>query len=74
MMSLTSSGFALYKRERISVFMQTDLPEPVVPAISICGSLAMSPTMQLPLMSLPTAKEIFDLLFLKTGESMTSRA
>ena len=74
MMRRTSSGLALYSSETMSVFMHTDLPEPVVPAMSMCGSLAMSPTMQLPLMSLPTANEILDLLLRKAGESMTSRA
>ena len=36
--------------------VQTDLPEPVVPAISRWGSLAMLPTIQLPPMSFPRAK------------------
>ena len=58
----------------ISEFMHTDLPEPVVPAMSRCGSLPMSPMMRLPPMSLPTAKETFDLLFSNSGESITSRA
>ena len=35
MIILTSSGRALYSSEMIKVFIQTDLPEPVVPAISI---------------------------------------
>ena len=74
MMSLTSSGFALYRSEMIRLFMQTDLPEPVVPAISRCGSLPISPMMRLPPISLPTAKETFDLCFANSGESMTSRA
>ena len=54
-------------------FMHTDLPEPVVPAISIWGILAMLPTMQLPPMSLPTEKEDFPLARANSGESMTSR-
>ena len=54
--------------------MHTDLPEPVVPAMSICGSFAMSPMMRLPPMSLPTAKEMRDLLLRNSGESITSRA
>ena len=58
----------------MSEFMQTDLPEPVVPAISICGSFPMSPMMRLPPMSLPTAKEMRDLLLRNSGESITSRA
>lgn len=57
----------------MSEFMQTDLPEPVVPAMSICGSLEMLPMMQLPPMSLPTANESLDLALRKAGESMMSR-
>ena len=40
MMSFTSSGPDLYKRLMIMEFMHTDLPEPVVPAISIWGIFA----------------------------------
>ena len=36
--------------------VQTDLPEPVVPAMITCGIFVMSPTTALPVMSLPTAK------------------
>ena len=61
MMSFTSSGPALYSKLMMMEFMHTDLPEPVVPAISTWGSLAISPTMQLPPMSLPTAKATADL-------------
>ena len=38
--------------------MHTDLPEPVVPAMSTCGSFEIFPTMFLPLMSLPTANSV----------------
>ncbi len=41
--------------ERIIAFIATDLPEPVVPATSRCGILARSATMDLPVMSLPSA-------------------
>ncbi len=41
----------------IRELVHTDLPEPVVPAMSRWGSLAMLPTMHLPPMSLPTAKD-----------------
>ena len=58
----------------IRLFMQTDLPEPVVPAMSRWGSLPMSPTMLMPPISLPTAKESRDLARLNTPEPMTSRA
>ena len=74
MMSLTSSGVDRYRREMIRLFMQTDLPEPVVPAISKCGSLLISQIIRLPPISLPTAKATFDLFLLNSGESMTSRA
>ena len=73
MMKRTSSGVDLYSRLTISELVHTDLPEPVVPAISTWGSLAMSPTMQLPPMSLPTAKATRDLCSAKARESMTSR-
>ena len=41
--------------------MHTDLPEPVVPAISMWGSLEILPTIQEPPISLPTAKLDLDL-------------
>ena len=41
--------------------MQTDLPDPVVPAISKWGILEMLPTMHCPAISLPTAKDSLDL-------------
>ena len=37
--------------------IQTDLPEPVAPAISRCGILAMLATVMLPAISLPSATE-----------------
>ena len=54
-------------------FIHTDLPEPVVPAISMCGIFAIFPTIQDTPISLPTAKEDLDLAFANSGESMTSR-
>ena len=57
MMRRTSSGVDLYSSEISMELMHTDLPEPVVPAISMCGILAMSPMTGLPVMSLPTAKD-----------------
>ena len=53
--------------------MHTLLPLPVVPAISIWGILEILPTMQLPPMSLPTAKLSFDEAFLNAAESRISR-
>ncbi|MNT80832.1 hypothetical protein D3C72_2203540 [compost metagenome] len=46
---------ALYSRDRIMALIPTDLPEPVVPAISRWGILARSATTGLPAMSLPSA-------------------
>ena len=40
--SLTSSGLALISIEQIIPLTQTDLPEPVAPAISICGVFTRS--------------------------------
>ena len=73
MIKRTSSGLDLYIRLTISELVQTDLPEPVVPAISTWGSFPISPTMQCPPMSLPTAKATEDLWFTKAGDSTTSR-
>ena len=47
------SGRSRYTRLRIMVLMATDLPEPVVPAISICGVRARSMMMDSPPMFLP---------------------
>ena len=58
--SFTSSGRALYKILIIIVLMQTDLPEPVAPAISKCGIFAISVTTTCPPMSFPAAKAMFD--------------
>src|SRR5574344_1133892 len=73
MMNRTSSGVDLYSRLTIRELVQTDLPEPVVPAISTWGSLAMSPMMRLPPMSLPTAKATLALCPVNSRDSMTSR-
>ena len=54
-------------------FVQTDLPEPVVPAMSTCGSFEMLPTMFLPLMSLPTAKAVVDGCCVNSRDSSTVR-
>ena len=61
MISFTSSGCALYKILMIRVLIHTDLPEPVAPAISIWGILAISATTVLPAISLPTAKAMLEL-------------
>ena len=73
MIRRTSSGLALYRMLMMSVLMKTDLPEPVEPAISRWGIFAISPTMILPPISLPTANEIFEEAFSKGSDSRSSR-
>ena len=73
MISFTSSGFALYKILIMSVLIQTDLPEPVAPAISKCGIFAISATTTCPLISLPTANAMLEGNFWKLSDSSRSR-
>ena len=61
MISLTSSGAALYKILIIKVLIHTDLTDPVAPAINKCGILARSVTTVFPPISFPTAKANLDL-------------
>ena len=53
--SLTSSGVVLNNRVVMMELMHTDFPEPVEPAISICGSLLISAYTLSPERSLPKA-------------------
>ena len=53
-------------------FVNTDLPEPVVPAISICGIFEISPTTILPSISLPTANISSCFIFLYSSLSISS--
>ena len=73
MMKRTSSGVDLYSRLMMRELVHTDLPEPVVPAISAWGSRAMSPMTLLPPISRPRAKATADLCSVKSRDSMTSR-
>ena len=73
MIRRTSSGVDLYSSEISMELMHTDLPEPVVPAISMCGILAMSPMTGLPVMSLPTAKDRRLFALANAGEPIHSR-
>jgi len=73
MMNRTSSGVDLYSRDTIRELVHTDLPEPVVPAISTWGSRSMSPTMFRPPMSRPRAKATLDLCSVNSRDSITSR-
>ena len=57
----TCLAVALYNKLTIKALMQTDLPEPVVPAINMCGIFAKSAITVPPLISLPrtSAREEF---------------
>ena len=57
----------------ISELVHTDLPEPVVPAISTWGSFSMSPMTLRPPMSRPRAKAVPDLWSVNSRDSITSR-
>jgi hypothetical protein len=50
---LTWLGVRVIRIDSRMVLMQTDLPEPVVPAISRCGMRVRSSTIGLPATSLP---------------------
>ena len=69
-MSFTSSGEALYSILMIIEFMQTDLPEPVVPAMRRCGIFAISKYTGSPATSSP--RQTVSLLFasVNAGDSM----
>ncbi len=54
------------------MFIQTDFPDPVAPAINICGILLRSPTIHFPVISFPKAKAKFLLVFVNSLESRTS--
>ena len=71
--SLTSSGDAL-KRMLIRIELtQTDLPEPVVPAISRCGILAISVMTISPEISRPSTAVSLLLALRNLSESISSR-
>jgi hypothetical protein len=55
MMNLSWSGRHLIRRQHTRQLMEHDLPAPVEPASSRCGSCARSSTTGSPDMSLPTA-------------------
>ena len=61
MIKRTCSGVDLYRRLNTIAFRATDLPEPVVPAISRCGMRPKSATIGWPPMSLPSASVNGDL-------------
>ena len=51
----TSAGDACISMQEMSAFMQTDLPEPVAPAMSRCGIVARSATIGSPETLCPSA-------------------
>ena len=54
------------------MLIHTDLPEPVAPAISICGIFAISAIIVFPAISLPTPNDIADWLSLNSLDSTSS--
>ena len=68
------SGEQRYKKLMMMLFVHTDLPEPVVPAISRCGIFARLPTWHFPAMSLPRAKVSGALLVANSGDSSRLRS
>ena len=53
-------------------FVNTDFPEPVVPATSKCGIFPISATTTFPAISFPAAKAIFELFPLSSFDSIKS--
>jgi hypothetical protein len=53
--NLRVSGLCRYTSDVMIVFTQTDLPDPVAPAMRRCGILARSATTTFPSRSLPNA-------------------
>ena len=70
--NLHLSGECLYKRDRIIVLMQTDFPEPVVPAINKWGIDDRSPVIGMPDILLPKAIGNLISLFLKLEDEIIS--
>ena len=71
--SFTSSGLPLYRRLSRMELTQTDLPEPVVPAMSRCGIFARSVATMLPEMSRPSTTVSLLFSCLNSLESISSR-
>ena len=57
----------------ISEFIHTDLPMPVAPAISRCGIFAISKSIFLPVMSMPSAAVTLLFAFLNSSLSISVR-
>ena len=73
MMNRTSSGVDLYSRLTISELVHTDLPEPVVPAISRWGIFATSQYTASPEISRPRPTDSIDRCLPNSGVSISSR-
>ena len=69
---MTSLGDDLYITLVIIELIQTDLPEPVAPAIKRCGMSSIPEIKILPSTSLPRVRGISDLLFLNSWDSINS--
>ena len=71
--SLTSSGLERNSRLMMMLLTQTDLPLPVLPAMSRWGILHRSATWATPAMSLPSAIPIGEVIRKKLWLSKTLR-
>ena len=60
-------GVLVYSTEQIRPLMQTDFPDPVVPATRRCGVLATSMTIESPVMVFPRTIGILKNLALRAG-------
>ncbi len=74
MINFKSDGPFRYSNELISVFVITDFPDPVVPAINRCGISAKSATYALPEISCPTANVSGLFALFHSGLSSTDRS
>jgi len=69
---LTSLNERLYRMDRMIELTQTDLPEPVAPAMRRCGVWVSSTTWTSPVISLPRTTGTSIFAFLKTSLSTIS--
>ena len=72
--SRSSAGEDLYTIEMMRSLMHTLLPEPVEPAMSMCGILPRSAVITLPPVSLPSAMVMGEDAFWNSRLSMISRS
>ena len=73
MMNFTVSGELVARMLLMMALTHTDLPEPVVPAISRCGICVKSAEIGRPSTDMPSAIASGDLIFRKLSDSIISR-